>query len=120
MMERTHARECAVAFMVAMGGKVRAEAHELDGTWHVVTRDLGDGYDLAFPAHMLTTTELLTEGWTWAKWRRTARVVPEGAWRVAVAYYLATGRELGDPDGGSALDGLDTMAALRIARDLAT
>lgn len=105
----------AAALNRALGGQeCRASIFTLDGHRYVVTTGTGEGYDFAYEPDDVGE---IGDGWDYSTWCNGVQPVTDE--RVAIAYYMQTGRILGV--GGSCVPVLseDQIATLDIVRDLA-
>lgn len=114
------AKRAALALTEALGGSAfcgpSADAYCLDGTWYVVTSGTGEGCDFAYLADSIVVDTVAAEDWDYSEW--CIHISPVRDVRVAVAYYLLTGREIGENGSCRLLLTDDQIMALRIAQEL--
>lgn len=109
------AKARAAALDRAFGQDASADAHRLCGSWYVVTRGTGEGYDFAYEATDVDPAVVSAPDWNYSEWCSSVGV--DNDLDVAVAYYMAEGRQLGD-SGGSPVLTAAQLEALTIARNL--
>lgn len=106
----------AAALQTAFGGNSSAYAYTLDGSEYVVTSGTGEGCDFAYEAEDIDP-ESFTADWDYSDWCNGVTVASD--LRIAVAYYMQTGRVLGHSGSCSPALTDEQVKALEVARDLA-
>jgi len=108
----------ARAFQAALSQGCTATAYTLDGSDYIVTSGTGEGYDFAYDADDIDIDVVSADDWDYSSWCASGPDTHSDI-DVAVAYYMQTGRVLGE--GGACVPALTEaqIEVLSIARRLA-